>query len=178
MRSAFKVSLGGAAAALGLVLMFMTAIIPFGTYAFPTFAGVLLVAVVIEIGYSLAIGVYIVTAILSFLLAPDKEAALWYAIFMGYYPVIKSLIERLRSMIAQYLIKFLIFNACVIAAFFIAAYLLSIPKESYTIFGVYMPLLFLLLGNIYFLLYDICITRIVTIYLLKWHNKLNKNTKL
>lgn len=97
MKTSFKVALGGAVAALGLVLMFMTALIPFGTYAFPTFAGILTVVIVIEIGYGYAVAVYAATAILSFLLVPDKEAALMYAIFFGFYPILKGLIERLPT---------------------------------------------------------------------------------
>lgn len=178
MKTSFKVALGGAIAALGLVFMFMTALIPFGVYAFPTFAGMLLVIIVIEIGYGYAFCVYAATAILSFLLVPDKEAALLYAILLGFYPIIKSLIERIPSKIVQYVIKYIIFNVCVISAFFIAVNLLSIPKESYNLFGVYLPAAFLLFVNIYFLIYDLCITKIVTVYLLKWRHKLNKNTKL
>ncbi len=178
MKTSVKVSLGGAVAALGLVMMFMTALIPFGTFAFPTFAGMLLVVIVIEIGYSFALSVYVVTAILSFLLVPDKEAALIYTMFLGFYPIIKSLIERIPSKFVQYIVKFAVFNVCVIADFFIGINLLSIPKDSYIIFGVYLPAVFLVIGNVFFLIYDICITRIVTFYLLKWHKKLNKNTKL
>lgn len=72
----------------------------------------------------------------------------------------------------------MLFNACVIAAFFIAVNLLSIPEDSYYLFGLNMPLIFLLLGNVFFVIYDICVTRLVTVYLLKWRKKLNKNTKL
>lgn len=178
MKTSLKVSLGGAIAALGLVMMFMTALIPFGTYAFPTFAGILLVVVVIEIGYGFALAAYAATAILSFLIVPDKEAALMYAIFFGFYPVLKSLIERIPGKPVQYVVKYLLFNACIVAAFFIAVNLLSIPRESYNFFGINMPMIFLILGNGFFLVYDICITRLVTVYLLKWHDKLNKNTKL
>lgn len=178
MKSSVKVALGGAVAALGLVLMFLTAIIPFGTFAFPAFAGMLMVVIVIEIGYGFSVAVYIVTAVLSFLLVPDKEAALIYTAFLGFYPIIKSLIERLPNKVMQYVVKLIIFNVCMVGAFFIAIHLLSIPKESFNLFGVYLPYVFLLLGNLAFLLYDFCITRIVTIYLFKWHDKLNKNTKL
>ena len=178
MKTSVKVSLGGAAAALSLVLMLLTAVIPFGTYAFPTFAGMMLVIIVIEIGYGYALSVYAATAILSFLLVPDKEAALIYTIFLGFYPIIKSLIERISNKIVQYAVKLVLFNGCMIAAFYIALNLLSIPAESFTLFGINLPIIFLLFGNIAFILYDLCVTRVVTIYLLKWRQKLNKNTKL
>ena len=178
MKTSMKVSLGGVVAALSLVLMFLTSLIPFGTYAFPTFAGILLVLLVINLGYRWTFAVYFITAILSFLLLSDKEAALYYTAFLGFYPIVKSLIERIPSIVLQYIVKFSLFNVCIIAAFFIGMTLLSIPKESFTLFGVYLPWVFLILGNLFFLLYDLCVTRLVTLYFLKWHNKLNKNTKL
>ena len=170
--------MGGVTAALGLVLMMLTSLVPVGTYAFPAFAGMLLIFIVIEIGSAWAYAVFAATAILSFLLTADKEAALLYAIFLGYYPVLKSLIERVKSRGIQYCIKLALFNAAMIGAFFIAVGLLSIPRDSFNINGVYLPWLFLAIGNIAFIIYDICITRIVTIYMLKWHKKLNKNTML
>lgn len=178
MKISLKVSLGGLIAALGLALMFMTTLIPVSTYAFPVFAGILLVVAVIELGYGFSLLIYVVTAVLSFLLVPDKEAALMYAVFFGFYPVLKSLIERIPGKPVQYIVKYLLFNVCIIAAFFIAVNLLSIPKDSYNFFGLNMPLILLVLANAFFIVYDICITRIVTVYLLKWHDKLNKNTKL
>ena len=178
MKTSVKVSLGGVVAALSLVLMFLTSIIPFGTYAFPAFAGILLVLLVFNLGYAYAFAVYFVTAVLSFLLVSDKEAALYYALFLGFYPIIKGLIERIPSKAVQYIIKLALFNICMIAAFYIGITLLSVPKESFNLFGIYLPWVFLIIGNIVFIIYDLCVTRLVTLYLLKWHDRLNKNTKL
>lgn len=178
MKTSFKVALGGVTAALSLILMFLTSLVPFGTYAFPAFAGILLVLLVINLGYGYAAAVYFATAFLSFLLLTDKEAALYYTAFLGFYPIIKSLIERIKTRIVQYAIKLILFNACITAAFFIGVSLLSVPKESFELFGIYLPWVFLIPANGFFLIYDLCITKLVTVYFLKWHNKLNKNTKL
>lgn len=178
MKTSVKVSLGGVIGALSLVLMLVTSLVPFGTYAFPAFAGMLLICVVIELGDGWAFLVYAVVATMSLLLLADKEAALYYTMFLGFYPIIKGAIEKLRSKFLQLIIKFAVFNACVIVAFYISIYVLSIPGDSFDLFGVYLPWVFLVLGNILFLLYDICISRIVVIYLLKIHKLLSKNTKL
>ena len=174
--SSFRVAVGGIVAALGLVLMLLT-FLPFGTYAFPAFAGMLLVIIVIEFGYPYALSVFSATALLSFLIVTDKEAALLYALFFGYYPIVKALIERVKSRSVQYIVKYAVFNVCMVAAFYLAVWVLSVPEESFVIFGVYLPWAFLLMGNVFFLVYDICITRIVTLYLLKWHDKLNHRHK-
>ena len=99
-------------------------------------------------------------------------------IFLGFYPIVKGLIEKLSSKVLQYIIKFAVFNLCMIAAFYLSVFVFSIPKESFEIFGFYVPWLFLILGNNAFVIYDFCVTRIVTIYLLKIHKLLAKKTKL
>ncbi len=170
-----NIALGGVVAALSLVLMFLTSVLPFGVYAFPTFAGILLVVIVIEIGYSWAVSVFVVVALLSFLFVANKEAALYYAAFLGFYPIIKSLLERINKKWLCYLLKFSIFNICVIIAFYIGIAVLSIPSESFKLFGLYLPWLFLIIGNIFFILYDVCVTRLVTLYLYKYHKFFSRN---
>lgn len=178
MRTSVKITLGGVIAALSVALMFLTNVIPFGTYAFPAFAGMLLTVMVIEMGYGWAVSVFFAVSVLSFLTLADKEAALFYAAFFGFYPILKSLIERIGVRVIQVLLKLLLFNIAMTAAFYIGLFVLSVPKESFYIFGVYLPWVFLILGNGLFILYDVCVTKIVTVYLLKWRKRFLKNTKL
>ncbi len=163
---------------MSLVLMLLTSVIPFGTFAFPAFAGMMLVCVVIELGYSWAFVVYTVVSLMSLLFLTDKEAALYYVAFLGFYPIVKGLIEKLRNKTIQFIIKYLIFNACMVLAFYLSIYIFSIPKESFNLFGIYLPWVFLLLGNAVFIVYDYCISKVVTIYLLKIHKLLSNKTKL
>ena len=178
MKTSFKVSLCGVIGALSLVLMLLTFVVPFGTFAFPAFAGMLLVCVVIELGFSWAFLVYFSVSVLSVFLLGDKEAVLYYVAFLGIYPIIKGMIEKMKCKFLQYMIKFAVFNLCMILCFYVSIFVLSIPKESFELYGVYLPWMFLILGNIAFVLYDFCVTRIVTIYILKLHKLLAKNTKL
>ena len=50
MKTSRKVALGGMVTALSLVLMFLTGVFPFATFALPGIAGLLLIMVVIEMG--------------------------------------------------------------------------------------------------------------------------------
>ncbi len=177
-KTSFKVSFGGIVAALSIVMLLLTSIIPFGTFAFPAISGMMLICVVIELGYSWAFVVYAVVSVLSLLLLTDKEAAVYYVAFLGFYPIIKGLIEKLSSKILQYITKFSVFNLCMVIAFYVSVYLFMIPKESFELFSVYLPWVFLLIGNFVFLLYDYCISKIVTIYLLKIHKLLSNKTKM
>lgn len=178
MKTSYKVSLGGVIGALSLCLMLLTSVVPFGTFAFPAFAGMMLVCVVIELGYRWAFVVYAIVSAMSLLFVTDKEAALYYVVFLGFYPVIKSLIEKLNSRALQLIVKYAVFNACMVLAFYLSIYIFSIPKESFNLFGIYLPWVFLILGNVVFLMYDYCISKVVTVYLLKIHKLLTNKTKL
>lgn len=178
MKKTIKVSLGGIISALSIVLMLLTSVIPFGTFAFPALSGMLLVCIVIELGYSWAFVVYSSVSVISLLLLSDKEAALYYVAFLGFYPIIKGLIEKVNTRVLQYILKFLVFNICMVITFYLSVFVFSIPKESFELFGFYVPWAFLIIGNFVFVVYDFCITRIVTLYILKIQKMLTKNTKL
>lgn len=170
--STFRVAFCGIIAALGLVLMLLTSLVPVGTYAFPCFAGIFIAAVVIEYGWKWGLGVYAVVAVLSLFLAGDKEAVLYFIALFGYYPILKAVFEKLiKNKIILYVLKFAVFNTAAIASFFAAAFLLSISPEEYTLFGVYMPLAFLAFGNIFFLIYDFAVTVFVGQYVVRLRNK-------
>lgn len=172
LKRTYSLALCAVIAALSLVMLFLTGLIPVGTYAFPCIAGVFVAVVVIEAGYGGAVAVYSVVSVLSFLLVADKEAALYYTAFLGFYPILKGVIERLKTKLLQYILKFLTFNVCMVIAFNISIYLLGVPKESFELFGLYLPWVFLVIGNMVFIVYDLCLTRLITEYVNKWRNKL------
>lgn len=164
----FKAALGGIIAALSVALMFSTGIVPWLTYAVPAVSGALLMMLVIEISPAFALTVYAAVAVLSLLLVADKEAAVMYAAFFGYYPVIKSLLEKKLSKIPLWIVKFLIFNASVIAAYFIVTYALKLPFDDMGMFGKYTVYVLLASANVVFVLYDVALTRLVTLYYMLW----------
>ena len=159
--------------ALEVVLMMITGLVPIGTYAFPCFAGVLTLAIVIEFGWKWALGVFAAASLLSALLSADKEAVLYFIALFGYYPILKNAIERkIKPKALQYAVKLAVFNAAAVASFYIATMLLSVKAEEFTIFGVYVPLVFLAIGNLFFLFYDFAITVYVAVYVKNLRDKL------
>ena len=71
----------GVIAALSVVVLFLTGIVPVATIALPAVAGCLLIAVVAETNVRYGFAVYLVSSLFSALLTPDSEAALLYIIF-------------------------------------------------------------------------------------------------
>lgn len=179
MRKSAKTALGGIVAALSLVLMLLSTVLPNLTIVLPAVAGVVLMIMVIEIGRKWAITAYIVISILSIFILPDKETAMMFVGFFGYYPVFKSLVEQKLGKIAGIFLKFLVFNASVVAVYLIVIFVFKIPVDlSFGIKGLewlekYALAIIFVMANITFLLYDLLLSRYVVLYL----NRLRKHIR-
>ena len=172
-RRSSQVALGGIFSALCLICMMVT-IIPFGTYALPVLAGALLFPVVIEVGPRTAVLVYTSVSLLSAFLVPDKEAVMLFIVFFGYYPILKEKLEKIRSLWVERAVKFLVFNASVSAGYYVALYVMGIAQmlEDFGEAGSIFMAIMLLMGNSLFLLYDIALTRYISLYLYRFRKKL------
>ena len=92
--SSRQMALGGMMTAVAVVIMCLGSLIPVNTYVCPVLC-ILITRVVLErCGRRIGWCYYIATAVLSLMLAPDREAALVYA-FLGYYPMIRPFFEKL-----------------------------------------------------------------------------------
>lgn len=160
--------------ALCTALMFLTAIIPIGTYAIPAIAGAIIVVIVIELGKKYAWLVFAASAILSFIVSADKEAAVFYILLFGYYPILKSLIEGRFNFVTGFVLKLLVFNIAAVLEFIIAINLLGITDDAVSMFGVYAPAVLLALGNVTFLLYDRALSLLLIKYIRQYRSKVLK----
>lgn len=174
MKQSSKTALGGIVSALSIVLMLMTAVIPFMSYALPLIAGALLILMVIEINKSWAFIVYVAVSLLSVLVVPDKEAATFYIAFFGYYPIIKSTLEKHLPNVVEWIVKLLIFNAATVAAYLFTVYVLGIPFDDMGEYGKYGVFALLGLANFVFVFYDILLTKLVTLYMIKFRKSFHK----
>lgn len=161
-----KVALCGVVAALCVLILFMTGMFPFSTYALPALAGLLMVTVAEETGASWGFTLYVAVSILSAILTPDKEAMLMFVMFFGHYPITKNLIEKARPKLLSAVLKFLCFNACIVLAYLIIIYLFRMPDvlTEFGDFGKYSVVVLLALGNTLFLAYDFALTNITKAY--------------
>lgn len=173
-----KAALCGILAALSTVVMFFTGIIPVATLALPAIAGCLLIPVVAEVGISWGFGTFAVCAGLSFLLAPDREAALLYLLFFGYYPVLTGVLDRVKNKTLRYVLKLLIFNAAVVTETLLAVFMLGIPWETVEFLGKATPLVLLLLANLVFVLYDRALNGLIALYFRKFSSQVRRFLKL
>ena len=163
-----KTALGGIIAAISVVLMFLTSVIPTLTYAVPAAAGLLLLIMVIEIDKKWATVVYVAVSILSGLLIADKEAATMYIAFFGYYPIIKLPIEKHINRYLCWVVKMIIFNASVLASYFMLIYVFNLSLDDFGEFTKIGLILLYIAFNVVFVIYDIALSRLICAYLNKW----------
>ena len=146
------VALGGVLAALAVVVMCLGTIIPVATYVCPMLCVLLLQAVLKTCGVRIAWAWYGAVAILSLLLAPDKEAAAVFA-FLGYYPIVKPRLDKTRL---RWLWKGLLFNASVLVMYWLLLRVFGLAQvtEDFEEIGAVMLIVLLILGNVTFFLLD------------------------
>lgn len=180
MSQSAKTAIGGMVTALSVVILMPTALDLF-VYALPAMAGMLTMFSVIELGRRWSIGVYAAVSLISVLLVPNKEAAVMYIAFFGYYPIAKAVLESKLPKVPEYICKFLLFNLSVIAAYAVLIKVLGMPFDELMgltdedgILKRFAVPIMLLLGNIVFIVFDIALTRIVTVYLRVWQKKFRK----
>jgi hypothetical protein len=177
VKTSSKAALGGMLAALSVVIMLMTLAFPFLSITLPVLAGLILLIAVIEGGAVLSLEIYAVVSIISLLLLADKQAALFYAVFFGYYPVIKEKTERLKNRLLEWLIKLVVYNMALTIFYFAAEILFGIGLEDFAAFGKYALIAFFIILNIVFVMYDFVFTKIITVYMLSIRRYIKKYYK-
>ena len=153
MRSkAYPIALGGMLAAAAVVLMSISTIIPVATYAAPVLCLLLCQTVLKLCGKRIAWAWYGAVAFLSLLMAPDKEAAAVFLV-LGYYPIVKPILDRKRG---KWLWKGLLFNGSILALYWILLKLIGMERlaEEFSGMGIVMTAALLVLGNLTFFLLD------------------------
>ena len=126
-----QMAFGGILAAVSLVLMLLSSVIPVMSYGLPAIAGFLTTLVVIECGDRMAAVCYGAVSILSVILVPDKESALLYLILFGWYPIVKRHIEKLRKPVLEWALKLVCMAVPVGAASVVAVAVLQFWNGNY-----------------------------------------------
>ena len=164
---ASQIAFGGMMAALALVIMNMVGLIPIATYVCPSLCMVLLSVVLKLCGKRISWAWYGAVAILSVLMAPDKEAAMIFAV-IGYYPIIKPAFERTKM---PNTCKYLYFNVVILLVYWLMINLMGLTEiaKEFAEMGLLFTIVTLLMGNMVFQLLDKILTRISVMN--KWGRK-------
>ena len=157
-----KIVVAGVLAALSVIILYLGCAIEVLDLTMSAIVSLLVVVIVIEMGYKYAWLTYIATSILSIIILPQKSPAIFYACFMGFYPIIKSYLERINSALVRWIIKLVVGNAALALMFILMS--LFLPDEFE---GGWLMLVTYLLGVIAFLMYDVALSKLITLYFVR-----------
>ena len=162
-----KIVVAGVLAALSVIILYLGCAIEVLDLTMSAIVSLLVVVIVIEMGYKYAWLTYIATSILSIIILPQKSPAIFYACFMGFYPIIKSYLERINSALVRWIIKLVVGNAALALMFILMS--LFLPDEFE---GGWLMLVTYLLGIIAFLMYDVALSKLITLYFVRIRDRI------
>ncbi len=175
-RDSFRIALGGLLTAAAVTILFVGSILPFATFVAPALASICVLYFCMEYGRGTAAVVYVAVGILCMLLAPDKEQALIFVCLLGYYPIVKGLLDRLRPKALVLALKILLCDVTMLGLYFVITRLLVIPavRDEFAEYTTILVVALAVLGTLTFLIYDAALTKLAVYYEVKLRPKLQK----
>ena len=159
-----KLTICAMLSALGVVLLYLGSLVEVLDISMAAIASLTCIIAVIEYGKSAPWAVFGVTAILSLILLPNKTPAALYALFFGFYPILKEKIEKCARVIS-WVIKEIIFNVCLVGMC-VALYYFSTTGQNTLLSSPLMIAATVVAAEAVFVLYDIALTRLISFYII------------
>lgn len=148
--------------ALAVICLYFMSIFPTGRYGFAAAASLFGIAAVIETGLVGGAFVYAASSVLSLLILPDKTDLMLYILFFGYYPIVKSLAEQMKTPVLTWGIKLVVVNI----AFTVILKLFSALVFDYADLLGSTALVYLAMNAI-FVLFDIGVSKMISYYMIR-----------
>lgn len=146
---------------LCVLCMMLASFIKTNTIFFTLLASAFVFLGVYEYRISGGLCVYIASAVLGFLLVPDKNVIIFFAVFFGYYPILKTLTERINSFCGEWLLKL----SAGTAAFFFIYYFFT---KLFFSFEIKLPLAVLYIAAaVLFVIYDKALSLFLKFYMIR-----------
>lgn len=157
-----KLAFGGVMTAVSLALQLLGGAIGIGTYAAPLL-GCICTALVLRLaGRRTALLHWLATGLLSLMLCPDHELALLYLCLLGWYPVVKPLLDRIPAKLLRLGCKLVLFNGVILLLYTVSVQILyGGDWNTFAPDGLWIAAACLVLGNIILLLVDFVLDRLV-----------------
>ena len=153
---------GGIFAALSILFIYLSSILPTNKLALLTLSSFIVIASIITIGIKASFIMYASVSILSIFLVSSKGIALIYIMFFGLYGFFKFFIEKLRKLPLEIFIKILFFNVIVVLIYSLYERLfIGVIDLSRFKFSIYLLIIAI---QIVFIIYDYILTLFVTYF--------------
>ena len=169
MKNTKRIALAGILSALSVVIMYIAAATEMLSLCGMIAAVFAVTFIYIEYGTKTALSVYGVVSVLTVLILPDKFTAVFFAVYAGYYPILKAKFEGMKSRLREWIFKIGSFNFVLILLFVLSKYVLVMETDTPVI-----ELTVFALANLTFVLADTLATRLITLYLRKYRPQIKK----
>ncbi len=151
--------------ALGVVILGLGSLIEVLDLTVSVIASLLTVYAVIEIGGVHPWLIWVVTSIVALLMLPLKTPVLFYALLTGFYPILKQKIERRMARLPAWALKMGVLAISIGVIWGVMR--LFLPELLENSGGWIVAVGTLVVGVAAFVLYDICLTKLITLYFVK-----------
>ena len=101
---------GGIISAFIIILLWLSSVLTFNTIAILSLASFLIGVVLIEGGVKNSLICYGAVGLISLVLPIDRINVMAFILFFGYYPILKSLIEKINKLSFEIIIKLITFK--------------------------------------------------------------------
>ena len=159
-------------AALSVVLLYVGAVIQVMDIAMAALASFAVILAVVEYGKSAPWAIYGVTSVLSLILLPSKAPAAFYALFFGFYPILKEKFEK-RNKLVCWVLKEIVFNICFVLMMLATLFFFTTGENE--LINPITIAATVVLGEAVFVLYDIALTRLISFYVFNLRDRLRIN---
>lgn len=146
--------------ALGAVFLLLANVLPTGRLALLAVSSFPVCVALLMYGRGWAAGVYVLISLLGMLLFPGT-AAIAFAAFFGYYPVVKSILERMHNTTLVWVLKYALFAVVFALYWFLASRMLLVEGNAMPVY------LLAVVGAAAFYMYDRCYSVLIQFYLQK-----------
>ncbi len=175
-------TMSAALVALMVVMMWLGSFIEVLDLVILFAASLCLVFSVIEFGGAWPWLTYAATAVIGALLLHNKVVVVEFALIVGLLPMLKNYFERLPLWLGT-LLKFVVFNAQFALTLVLCYLVLDVPFQDvdlklFVIPKLAVPFTLAVLGNLCFLCYDILLTRMITLYYMKYRSRVRRWLRL
>ena len=152
--------------ALGVIFLGIGALIEVLDISMAVIASICVIIPMIEYGKGTPWMVYAAISVLSLLLLPNKFPAALFALFAGFYPILKEKLER-KNTVIRWILKELIFNISL--AIIVLLYFFLFFKGTVQV--PWMIAVAIVFSELVFILYDKAISKLITIYVMEFRHR-------
>ena len=161
-----KIALASIFASLSVALLAVGALFELLDLTVAAFCSFLIFISVIEIKGKYPFLIYLTTSVLSIIIVPLSTAGLYYIAFFGYYPILRTFLQKKNKLLSK-ILCFILFNVTMACLMLLFKQIFALQNEPY-----YIYILLLVVSNIFYVCLDKALNIFAFLYFKKLRNKI------